>query len=65
MESDRRHGSEANPLISLMRRLGVPVNRKTYLDLAHMGRPPIKLSQEHEEEMPPHMRKHHKHHDAK
>lgn len=58
MESNRHHGTEENPLISLMRRLKIPVNRETYLSLAYLGNPPEELSPEQEEEMPPHMRHH-------
>jgi hypothetical protein len=60
MVSDRHHGTEKDPLISLMHRLKVPVNRETYLSLAHMGNPPEEWTAEHEADLPHHLQKPHR-----
>jgi hypothetical protein len=48
-ESDRRTGS--TPLLRLMRRLGIPVTRQSYLDIDYFGEPPETLSPEQEADL--------------
>jgi hypothetical protein len=46
----------STPLERLMRRLGVPVDRQSYLDLAYAGEPPEELSAEQEMDLPERLR---------
>ena len=57
--STNRRGSSNNmdALSRVMSRHGVPVNRKNYLDLAHLGQAPRVLSPEEEQELPPNLRR--------
>ena len=41
-----------NDLMALMQKLGLPMDRETYLDLAYFGNPPKELSAEEEAELP-------------
>ena len=54
-ESTPQRGTD--PLERLMNRLGVPVTRQSYLDLAYLGRPPAELSAEEEANIPKSLRK--------
>jgi hypothetical protein len=47
----------STPLERLMRRLGVPVTRESYLDLDYAGEPPEELSAEQEMDLPDCLRK--------
>jgi hypothetical protein len=49
----------STPLERLMRRLGVPVTRESYLDLDYAGEPPKELSAEQEMDLPDRLRKLH------
>ena len=53
----RPNGTENNALSRLMNRLGIPVTRENYLDLAFMGDAPEEPSHEHEADLPAHIRK--------
>ena len=53
----RPNVTEDNALSRLMNRLGIPVTRENYLDLAFMGEPPKELSHEQETDVPHHIRK--------
>lgn len=53
----RQEGSMPQPgneddLVAMMQRLGLPMDRETYLDLAYFGEPPEELSAEQEAELP-------------
>jgi hypothetical protein len=41
-----------NDVVALMEKLGLPMDRETYLDLAYFGDPPEELSAEEEAELP-------------
>lgn len=42
----------ANPMIAVLKHYGDVVNRDSYLKTAYMGKPPAKLDQESEAELP-------------
>jgi hypothetical protein len=50
---------KTTPLERLMRRLGVPVTRESYLDLDYAGQAPEELSAEQEMDLPDRLRKLH------
>ena len=61
MKSETRSNKEREALmlqagnddvVSLMQKLGLPMDRETYLDLAYFGTPPEELSAEEEAELP-------------
>lgn len=58
IRSSKKQGASApqrglqEALVSLMRRTGVPLTRKAYLDLEFHGHPPEKLTVEQELDMP-------------
>ena len=58
IRSSKKQGASARQrglqeaLISLMRRTGVPLTRKAYLDLEFHGKPPEHLTVEQEMDMP-------------
>tara|TARA_R110000851_G_scaffold257656_1_gene410139 strand:+ start:1100 stop:1261 length:162 start_codon:yes stop_codon:yes gene_type:complete len=45
-----QHGSD--DVVTLMKRMGLPMDRETYLDLAYFGNPPEELTAEEEAELP-------------
>lgn len=53
--TNRQHGPN-DPVLDYMRRSGIPITRKSYLNLAYMGNPPEDLSVEGEANLPAEIR---------
>src|SRR5215471_10816462 len=59
-QSMRKHGDQAyektgemmDCVLDWMKRMGVPLTRENYLDVAYLGNPPEELSAEEESELP-------------
>jgi hypothetical protein len=55
-ERRRAGGQDIEDLFKLMRRHNIPITRENYLELAYLGKPPAKLSEEEEASLPPEIR---------
>src|SRR5262249_2200273 len=49
--------SDTDGLLKWMRRYNIPITRENYLNLAYMGKPPVGLTLQEEEELPPELRR--------
>lgn len=47
----------SDPVVQLMNKYQIPLNRQNYLDIAYFGEPPAELSAEEELELPEQFRK--------
>jgi hypothetical protein len=57
VESTRQPGSSEDGVLAVMRKFGIPMTRKNYIELAYWGQPPEVFGAELEEELPEQFRK--------
>lgn len=55
-ESTLQRGKSNDDVVLTMKKYGIPITRKNYLDLAYFGKPPSELTAEQELELPEEIR---------